>query len=92
MMEVVGVKGFSGVAIHSGQHKDDTLGCPLVGWQLRWPVRSSNPRITERIKAFFGFASDDRMVLSASTACYLELYDIVTAHIEAGGDVKLTIE
>jgi hypothetical protein len=31
MVEVIGVRGFSGVRVHGGNTAADTLGCPLLG-------------------------------------------------------------
>ncbi len=32
---ILGVPGFSGIYIHSGEDEEDTLGCPLVGENTR---------------------------------------------------------
>ena len=64
MPEVLGVKGFIGIRIHSGNSADDTEGCILMG------DNTQKGRLTgsrERCREF------ERRLKAAGGSCYMEI-------------------
>ncbi|HNM80834.1 MAG TPA: DUF5675 family protein [Rhodocyclaceae bacterium] len=58
MLELVGVPGFQGVRIHSGNTADDSSGCLILG------IRSTETGVAESRKAMAAFNEDVRRALA----------------------------
>jgi len=64
MPEIMNVKGYSGIRIHSGNKADDSLGCPLLGRNTKVGM------VTESRKACKEF---ERRLKEAGGVCELEI-------------------